>query len=112
MKTAFQKMYQQYYSDYEPYDAFLFHAQEELKDCFLEGKDILEIGCGRGAFSLFMVLSGKAQKILVLNESAGFKDVSYEFLTPYFLSTWPSLLVRNRFANFFFSSTFYCYGKN
>ena len=72
MKTAFQKMYQQYYSDYEPYDAFLFHAQEELKDCFLEGKDILEIGCGRGAFSLFMALSGKAQKVLALDESAGF----------------------------------------
>ena len=238
MDTPFQKIYQRYYSDYEPYDAFLYHAQEELQDISLERKEILEIGCGRGAFSLYMALSGKAKKVLALDESAGFgadetylrrleeivsnhsignvetrkasinktafpedtfdvivanfslhhvvrsswylpdnhkaheelleicsslktclrkngtlvlremsrmnfwrfmpyrwkmshidweihptlkewlsvlkqagfKDVSYEFLTPCFLTTWPSFLVRNRLANFFFSSTFYLYG--
>jgi SAM-dependent methyltransferase len=238
METAFEEMYHRYYTDYEPYDAFLFHAREELHDISLEGKEVLEIGCGRGAFSLYMALSGKAKKVLALDESAGFgadeaylrrleevvrnhsignvetrkasihtaafpeetfdvivanfslhhvvrsswclpenqkareellelctslkaclrtngmlvlremsrmnfwrfmpyrwkmshidweihptlkewlsvlnqagfKDVSYEFLTPYFLTTWPSFLVRNRFANFFFSSTFYLYG--
>ena len=47
--------------------------------------------------------------LLVLKQ-AGFRDVSYKFLTPYFLSTWPSFVVRNRLANFFFSSTFYLYG--
>jgi len=238
METAFQELYYRYYSDYEPYDAFLFHAQEEIKGLSLEGKEVLEIGCGRGAFSLYMALSGNAKKVSALDESAGFgadetylrrleetlrdhsivnvetmkasinkaafpeetfdlivanfslhhvvrsswcppgnekaqkelldlctllkaslrkdgklvlremsrmnfwrfmpyrwkmshidweihptlkewlsvlkqagfKDVSYEFLTPYFLTTWPSFLVRNRLANFFFSSTFYLYG--
>jgi len=238
MEAAFQEIYHRYYSDHEPYDAFLFHAQEELKDLSLEGKEVLEIGCGRGSFSLYMALWGNAKKVLALDESAGFgadethlrrleetvrnhsilnvetmkasinttafpkerfdvivanfslhhvirsswfppenekaqkellelctalkaclrkngtlvlremsrmnfwrfmpyrwkmshidweihptlkewllvlnqtgfKDVSYEFLTPYFLSTWPSFVVRNRLANFFFSSTFYLYG--
>ena len=238
MKTAFQEIYHRYYTDYEPYEAFLFHAREELTHCSLEGKEVLEIGCGRGAFSLYMALSGKAKKVLALDESAGFgadetylrrleeivrnhsignvetmqtsinktafpeesfdvivanfslhhvirsswsltdnhkaqeellelctslksclrkngrlvlremsrinfwrfmpyrwkmshidweihptlkewllvlnragfKNVSCEFFTPYFLSAWPSFLIRNRFANFFFSSTFYLYG--
>ena len=238
METAFQEIYHRYYSDYEPYDAFLFHAQEELKDISLGGKEVLEIGCGRGSFSLYMALSGNAKKVLALDESAGFgadetylrrleeivrnhsinnvetvkasisktafheetfdvivanfslhhvirsswfspeneiaqqelldlctslkaylrkngtlvlremsrmnfwrfmpyrwkmshidweihptlkewllvlnragfRDISYAFLTPCFLSSWPSCLVRNRLANFFFSSTFYLYG--
>ena len=240
METTFQDIYHRYYLDYEPYEGFLFHAQEELKDISLNGKEVLEIGCGRGAFSLYMALSGKAKMILALDESAGFgadeaylrgleeivksqsivnvetmkasittvtfpaetfdvivanfslhhvvrsswclpdnseaqrelldlltalktclrkngilvlremsrinfwrfmpyrwkmshidweihptlrewlavlkqagfRDVSYSFLTPCFLSTWPPFIVRNRFANFFFSSTFYLYGKN
>ena len=238
MEATFRDIYHQHYLDYEPYEGFLFHAQEELKDISLKGKDVLEIGCGRGAFSLYMALSGKAKKVLALDESAGFgadeaylrglqeivesqsivnvetmkasitdvpfhegtfdvivanfslhhvvrsswclpdnseaqrelldllnalklylrkdgilvlremsrinfwrfmpyrwkmshidweihptlrewlgllnqagfRNVSYSFLTPYFLSTWPSFIVRNRFANFFFSSTFYLYG--
>ena len=238
MEATFQDIYHRYYSDYEPYEAFMFHAQEELKDISLNGKEVLEVGCGRGAFSLYMALSGKAKKVLALDESAGFgadesylrsleetvqrqslvnvetmqasitnvvfpegtfdvivanfsihhvvrsswclpdnseaqrellnlltalktylkkngilvlremsrinfwrfmpyrwkmshidweihptlgewlallnqagfRDVSYSFLTPYFLSAWPSFIVRNRFANFFFSSTFYLYG--
>ena len=238
MEATFRDIYHQHYLDYEPYEGFLFHAQEELKDISLRGKDVLEIGCGRGAFSLYMALAGKAKKVLALDESAGFgadeaylrgleeivksqsidnvetmktsitdvpfhegtfdvivanfslhhvvrsswclpdnseaqrelldllnalkiylrkdgilvlgemsrinfwrfmpyrwkmshidweihptlrewhgvlnqagfRDVSYSFLTPYFLSTWPSFIVRNRFANFFFSSTFYLYG--
>jgi SAM-dependent methyltransferase len=238
MALTFQDIYYRYYPDYEPYEAFLFHAQEELRDISLKGKEVLEIGCGRGAFSLYMALEGKAKKVLALDESAGFgadeaylrgleetvqshsivnvqtmkssianvdfpegtfdiivanfsihhvvrsnwclpdnsqaqrellellislrtylkmngmlvlremsrvnfwrfmpyhwkmshidweihptlrewlsllnragfRDISCSFLTPYFLSTWPSLLVRNRYANFFFSSTFYLYG--
>jgi SAM-dependent methyltransferase len=239
MDNDFSEIYRRYFLDYENLDAFLFHAQEELTCISLEGKRVLEIGCGRGAFSLYMALSGKAQKVIALDEAeghgsdekgfhqldeivqknsisnvetiksginkvkiqentldlivanfsihhvirssgyifkdkkakedllnifnylkrylkkdgqivlremsrinfwrfmpyrwkmshidweihptlkewlwvlktAGFEDLSYTFLTPYFLSKWPSLLVRNRLANFFFSSTFYLYGN-
>src|SRR5210317_2259568 len=72
METTFKEIYNRYYTDYEPYEAFLFHAREELTHCSLEGKEVLEIGCGRGAFSLYMALSGKAKKVLALDESAGF----------------------------------------
>ncbi len=43
--------------------------------------------------------------------TSGLKNISYAFLTPYFLSKWPSRMIRNRFSNFFFSSSFYLYGK-
>jgi len=239
MDNTFKEIYLSYFSDYERLDAFLFHAQEELKNIPLEGKNVLEIGCGQGAFSLHMALSGKAEKVIALDEAegfgadgryfhrleeiihkhaisnlearkadigkatfpeetldlivanfsihhvirsggyifkdekaqedllsvfkslkqylkkggqivlremsrinfwrfmpyrwkmshidwgihptlkewlwvlgtSGFKDVSYTFLTPYFLSKWPSKLIRNCFSNFFFSSTFYLYGR-
>ena len=239
MEINFKELYQRYYADYEPYDAFLFHAQEELAGIFLSGKTVLEIGCGRGAFAIYMALAGGAHKVIALDEAegygadrenleqlqaiierhalvtleiikaditasalfpdeyfdlivsnfaihhslhahrkpassdevqselvkifinlnrylnkggqivlremsginfwrfmpyrwkmshidwdihpslrqwliamskAGFKEVRYAFLTPFRLLKWPSPLVRNRFANFFFSSTFYLYG--
>lgn len=238
MDTLFIDMYHRYFSDYEPLDAFLFHAQEELAGISLAGKKVLEIGCGRGAFSLYLALVSKAEKVIALDEAeghgahetylqrleeivgkhsvanletmkasisktvfpdetfdviianfslhhvirssgylfkdakaredslhvfqslkkylkpggqivlremsrinfwrcmpyrwkmdhidwqihptlkewlwvlkaAGFVDLSFTFFTPYFLSTWPSMVVRNRLANFFFSSTFYLYG--
>jgi SAM-dependent methyltransferase len=214
MDNDFSEIYRRYFLDYENLDAFLFHAQEELTCISLEGKKVLEIGCGRGAFSLYMALSGKAKKVIALDEAeghgsdekgfhqlkeivqknsisnvetiksgikkvkiqentldlivanfsihhvlrpsgyifkdkkakedllnifncfrwkmshidweihptlkewlwvlktAGFEELSYTFLTPYFLSAWPSMVVRNRLANFFFSSTFYLHGKN
>ena len=239
MDYLFKELYLRYYSDYEPYEAFLFHAQEEFNGISLAGKEILEIGSGRGAFSVYMALAGGAKKVIALDESegfgadgtylhrleeivqkhavsnlktikaditktifpeetfdvivanfslhhvirsswylfknarakkdlielcsslrgylrkngtivlremsrsnfwrfmpyrwkmshidweihptlqewlwvlrtAGFDNPSYTFLTPYFLSKWPSVLIRNRLANFFFSSTFYLYGK-
>ncbi len=239
MEVAFNEIYQRYYTDYEPYDAFLFHAQEELAGIALSGKTVLEIGCGRGAFAVYVALAGRAHKVIALDEAeghgadkqnlqrlkniidrhalttievrkadiagsaffsagcfdlivanfaihhslrlsrkdvspevlqdelvklfmtlkgylkqggqivlremsginfwrfmpyrwkmshidwdihpsrrqwliamqeAGFRDVRCSFLTPFFLSKWPSLLVRNRFFSFFCSSTFYLYG--
>ena len=240
MEINFKEIYQRYYADYEPYDAFLFHAQEELAGISLSGKTVLEIGCGRGAFAIYMALAGGAHKVIALDEAegygadrenleqlqaiierhalvtleiikaditasalfpdecfdlivsnfaihhslhahrkqassdevqnelvkifinlnrnlnkggqivlremsginfwrfmpyrwkmshidwdihpslrqwlmalkeAGFNGITHAFLTPYCLSKWPSLLVRNRLANFFFSSSFYLYGK-
>jgi SAM-dependent methyltransferase len=239
MEASFKEIYTRYYRDYEPYDAFLFHAREELAGLVLSGKTVLEIGCGRGAFSIYMALAGGADRVIAIDEAegfgavkenlsylqaivqrheipairtmkadiivpalfpdeyfdlivanfslhhslpahrqrtskdevnkellrmfnnlnryltkggqivlremsginfwrfmpyrwkmshidwdihpsrrqwlvalhnAGFREVRYSFLTPFFLSRWPSLLVRNRFASFFCSSTFYLYG--
>ena len=69
--NTFTEIYSQYFDDYEPLDAFLFHAQEELNGISLEGKKVLEIGCGRGAFSVYMALLGKAEKVIALDEAEG-----------------------------------------
>ncbi len=75
MQASFQEIYQRYYSDYEPYDAFLFHAREELAGIALAGKTVLEIGCGRGAFAVYMALAGGASKVVALDEAEGFGAV-------------------------------------
>ena len=71
MDNGFIDIYHRYFSDYEPIDAFLFHAEEELTGISLAGKKVLEIGCGRGAFSLYMALSAKAEKVIALDEAEG-----------------------------------------
>ena len=48
---------------------------------------------------------------LWLLENSGFRNAGHAYLTPYFLRGWPSPLVRNKIANFFFSSTFYLYAE-
>jgi len=58
-----------YFSDYEPYDAFLFHAQEELAGISIAGKEVLEIGCGRGVFLFYLALSGGAEKVIMFDEA-------------------------------------------
>lgn len=72
MHNAFEALYRRYYSDYEPYDAFLFHAREQLAGISLAGKRVLEIGCGRGAFSLYMALTEGARTVIALDEAAGY----------------------------------------
>lgn len=72
VEITFQAIYQRYYADYEPYDAFLFHAQEELAGIDLPGKMVLEIGCGKGAFSVYMALSGGAARVVALDEAEGY----------------------------------------
>jgi SAM-dependent methyltransferase len=72
MEITFKEVYHRYYSDYEPYNAFLFHAQEELAGVALSGKTVLEIGCGRGAFAVYMALAGGAHKVIALDEAEGF----------------------------------------
>ena len=238
MDKIFYDIYNQYFTDYEPYNAFMFHAEEQLHGLDLQGKDVVEIGCSRGAFSVYMALTKRAKRVIALDEAEGhgadaqhfyklneiinkhdiknlelrkaditkiafekesldiivanfslhhairsggyifkneqareellgilklshrylksngfvslremsrlnlwrfmpykwkmshidwdihptlrewlwalkkadFKNVSYSFLTPFFLCKWPPQLVRNFLANFFFSSTFYLYG--
>ena len=238
MDDDFNPLYTRYLAEHEPLDAFLFHADEQLRRISLADKDILEIGCGGGAFSLYMALCGKAKKVIALDEAegkgfaikpfkqlqtilqnhkipnltvvkssiydyavpensfdlivgnfslhhairpfgylfknekarhaalstfkllhsllkdggmvvlremsrsnfwrflpykwkmshvdwkghatlnewlwiigkGGFDDVHHTFLTPFFLRTWPSFFIRSKYANFFFSSSFYLYG--
>ena len=71
MDNYFKTIYSRYLAEHEPLDAFLFHAQEQLKGITLADKTILEIGCGGGAFSLYMALCGKAKKVIALDEAEG-----------------------------------------
>ncbi len=71
MDKKFSAIYKRYFKEYEPLDAFLFHANEQLSGACIANKTILEIGCGSGAFSLYMALCGKAKKIIALDEAKG-----------------------------------------
>ncbi len=71
MGKDFNTIYKAYFKEYEPLDGFLFHANEQLSGMSLTDKTILEIGCGGGAFSLYMALCGKAKKVVALDEAEG-----------------------------------------
>lgn len=71
MGEDFNTIYRQYFAADEPLDAFLFHADEQLSRVSPADKVILEVGCGGGAFSLYMALCGKAKKVIALDEAEG-----------------------------------------
>jgi SAM-dependent methyltransferase len=71
MNEHFTAIYNKTYAEDEPLDAFLFHADEQLNGISLCDKTILEVGCGNGAFSLYMALCGKAEKVIALDEADG-----------------------------------------
>ena len=71
MNKEFDTIYRRYFGEYEPLDAFLFHAEEQLNGVSLSDKKILEVGCGSGVFSLYMALCGKAKQVVALDEAKG-----------------------------------------
>ena len=71
MESLFHEMYHRHFNNHEPYDAFVFHAREQLDGISLAGKRVLEIGCGRGSFSLFMALTCAPTKVTSLDEAEG-----------------------------------------
>lgn len=71
MNKDFNAIYNDAYAENEPLDAFLFHAEEQLNGMCLCDKTILEIGCGNGAFSLYMALCGTAKNVIALDEADG-----------------------------------------
>lgn len=71
METRYKEIYDRYFKSHEPYDAFVFHAHEQLCGIETRGRRILEIGCGRGNFSLFLALNCEPGKILALDEAEG-----------------------------------------
>jgi SAM-dependent methyltransferase len=71
MESVYKTIYDRYFSNHEPYDAFVFHALEQLGGITTAGRRILEIGSGRGSFALFLALIGGAGKVVALDEAQG-----------------------------------------
>lgn len=71
MNKDFNAIYNETYAEDEPLDAFLFHADEQLNGISLYDKTILDVGCGNGAFSLYLALFGKAKNVIALDEAEG-----------------------------------------
>lgn len=50
---------------------FEYHLNNQLKELPLTGKRVLEVGCGKGAVSLYLAIFSGAKKITALDEAAG-----------------------------------------
>jgi SAM-dependent methyltransferase len=71
MDELFNTIYKRRFAEDEPLDAFLFHAEEQLEGVSLADKNVLEVGCGSGSFSLYMALCGRAKKVVALDPAEG-----------------------------------------
>lgn len=50
---------------------FRYHLEQQLRNISLKGRDIIEVGCGKGFVSLYIALFCGARKIVALDESEG-----------------------------------------
>jgi len=58
-----------------------YHFQEQLLGIPLNKKTVLELGCGKGFFALWLALVGNAAKVVAIDEYEGFGEDknNYEF---------------------------------
>lgn len=55
----------------DSFEKFHDHLQNQLRGLSLSGMNILEVGCGKGAVSLYMVLFSGAKRVTALDEATG-----------------------------------------
>jgi SAM-dependent methyltransferase len=53
------------------FDKFRYHLENQLQGWHLSGKCVLEVGCGKGAVSLYLALFSGVQQVIALDEAAG-----------------------------------------
>ena len=55
----------------DTFEKFRFHLEEQLDSLPMTGCRVLEVGCGKGALSLYLAMFSGAQHVAALDESAG-----------------------------------------
>lgn len=70
------RKYQQWYDSHiakgtDSFEKFHYHLQYQTRRLTLNGKRVLEVGCGRGAVSLYLALFSGAREVVALDEAAG-----------------------------------------
>jgi len=53
------------------FSKFEYHLKNQLQRVHLSGKRILEVGCGKGAVSLYLALFSHGPHVVALDEAAG-----------------------------------------
>lgn len=68
-KKQFENFYNQNSGGF--YHKFTYHSRKQLDRIHVRNKTILEVGCGKGFFSLYIALFCGAKEIIALDESEG-----------------------------------------
>ncbi|MCL5958564.1 MAG: class I SAM-dependent methyltransferase [Chloroflexi bacterium] len=69
--AAFQEWYGGVAAGGDTFDKFHYHLRNQLDGLQLSGKRILEVGCGKGAVSLYLALFSSCSHVFALDEAAG-----------------------------------------
>jgi len=71
LRSQFRDWYNEIAEGSDNCDKFTHHLQRQLRGLTLDGKKILEVGCGKGAVSLYLALFERVGRVVALDEAAG-----------------------------------------
>ena len=66
---SFKKLYN--VNNKDSAENFRYHIEAQFKNVNLEGKNVLEVGCGKGFLSIYLALFKNIDTVTALDESAG-----------------------------------------